>query len=188
MRIISGTHKGRRIVAPKNLPVRPTTDLAKEGLFNILTNHFDLPHLTGGHPSGWQDIKVLDLFAGTGNITYEFASRGCKEITSVDINYKCVQFIKRTIAVLGFQNINIIKKDAFKYLTHCKNSFGIIFADPPYELKDVELVAELAFENRLLSNGGWLIIEHKKEINFSKHKCFLEKRRYGEVNFSIFTG
>lgn len=175
MRIISGTHKGRRIVAPKNLPVRPTTDLAKEGLFNILANQFDT-----------QDIKILDLFAGTGNITYEFVSRGCKEITSVDINYKCVQFIKRTITLLGFQNINIIKKDVFKYLAGCKDSFGIIFADPPYDLADVELVAELVFKNQLLDKEGWLIIEHKKEIDFSKHKCFLRQRKYGNVNFSIF--
>lgn len=175
MRIISGTHKGRRIVAPKNLPVRPTTDLAKEGLFNILTNWFDMPAL-----------KVLDLFAGTGSITYEFASRGCKEITSVDINYKCVQFIKQTVTVLGFQDINIIKQDAFKYIKRCEDSFGIIFADPPYDLKDVELVTELVFENRLLYKGGWLIIEHKKEIDFSNHKYFARQRKYGNVNFSIF--
>lgn len=133
-----------------------------------------------------QALKVLDIFAGTGNITYEFASRGCKEITSVDINYKCVKFIRQTRALFGFQNINIIKKDAFKYLAGCKDSYDIIFADPPYELADVELVAKLVFENQLLYKGGWLIIEHKKEIDFSKHKCFLRQRKYGNVNFSIF--
>mgnify|MGYP002335734779 CR=1 FL=1 len=155
--------------------MRPTTDLAKEGLFNILTNQFDV-----------QDIKVLDLFAGTGSITYEFASRGCKEITSVDINYKCVQFIKQTIRALDFQNINIVKQDAFKYIKRCKDSFGIIFADPPYELAGVELIAELVFNNKLLEKNGWLIVEHKKEVDFSKHKCFLRQRKYGNVNFSIF--
>ena len=166
--------------------MRPTTDLAKEGLFNILANHFHMPHLTSGHPSGWQDIKILDLFAGTGNITYEFASRGSKGITAVDINYKCVQFIKQEITSLGFHNINIIRYDAFKYLAVCKDSYDIIFADPPYELADIELIADLVFENRLLSDGGWLVIEHKKEIDFSKHKHFSRQKKYGSVNFSIF--
>ena len=181
MRIISGTHKSRRIIAPKNLPVRPTTDLAKEGLFNILANHFHMPH-----PLGWQDIKILDLFAGTGNITYEFASRGCKGITAVDINYKCVQFIKQQITSLDFHNINIIRYDVFKFLAVCKDSYDIIFADPPYEMADIELITDLVFENRLLSNGGWLVIEHKKEIEFSKHKHFTRQKKYGNVNFSIF--
>ena len=175
MRIISGTHKGRQIIAPKNLPVRPTTDFAKEGLFNILANHFDMKYLS-----------VLDLFAGTGNITYEFASRGCKEITAIDINYKCVQSMKQTITALGFQNINIIKKDAFKYLTGCNISYDIIFADPPYELANVDLVAELVFKNQLLNKEGWLVIEHKKERDFSEHKYLIRQKKYGNVNFSIF--
>ncbi|MFH1321118.1 MAG: RsmD family RNA methyltransferase [Bacteroidota bacterium] len=175
MRIISGTHKGRRINPPKNLPVRPTTDFAKESLFNIMSNYFD-----------FESLNVLDLFTGTGNISYEFASRGANDITSVDVNHKCLQFIKKITLALGFENINIIKNNAFKYLADCKDHYGIIFADPPYELEGIDLIAELVFDNKLLKNNGWLIIEHKKKTDFSKHKHFLEKRRYGEVNFSIF--
>lgn len=175
MRIISGTHKSRNIVAPKSLPVRPTTDFAKESLFNILGNYFD-----------FDTITVLDLFSGTGNITYEFASRGCKKITSIDENFNCCSFIKKTITSLDFQNVTVIKSDVFSFLKYCKDPFDLIFADPPYEHKQIETIPNLVFEKKLLNKEGWLILEHSASNDFTNHSCFFEQRNYGKVNFSIF--
>ena len=175
MRIISGIHKGRRINAPGNLPVRPTTEFAKESLFNILLNNFDL-----------QKIRVLDLFAGTGNISYEFASRGCVDITSVDIDHRCIRFINKTVAFLKCENIKVIRSDSFKFLNSCKEKFDIIFADPPFLMTEVDRIANRVFENQLLNENGWLIIEHSGNTDLSNLDHFIEKRRYGNVNFSIF--
>ena len=175
MRIISGSHKSRRINPPKNLPVRPTTDLAKESLFNILANYFDL-----------EDMDILDLFAGTGNISYEFASRYANEITAVEINFKCVKFIKSTALQLDFKNIKVIRRDVFDFLQKTNKTYDIIFADPPYDLDGIEKIPQIVFENNLLNKDGWLIVEHSKETKLDDHPNFLQNRKYSKVNFSIF--
>jgi 16S rRNA (guanine966-N2)-methyltransferase len=176
MRIISGTFKGRRIQAPKTLPVRPTTDMSKEALFNILNNQFE-----------FADLKVLDLFSGTGNISYEFASRGSKPITSVDGNFGCVQFIRRTAAAFDM-DIHPIKSDVFSFLEKAKTSFDIIFADPPYDLpqKDFEKITELVFEKEILNEDGLLIIEHSKHTQLDHMSHFSYQKNYGGSVFSFF--
>lgn len=176
MRIISGSHRSRQIRAPKNLPVRPTTDMAKEALFNILLNHFDL-----------EEIMVLDLFAGTGNITYEFASRGALGVTSVDTELRCVDFIRTTSKELGFDAVLAFRSDAFRYLQNTQNTYDIIFCDPPYDMEGIDAIPRIVIEKKLLREGGWLIIEHSGRQDLSKLNGFIEKRHYGNVNFSIFT-
>ncbi|MFC6859696.1 RsmD family RNA methyltransferase [Zunongwangia atlantica] len=176
MRIISGSNKGKRIIAPKKLPVRPTTDMAKEGLFNILNNHY---HFSA--------LSILDLFSGTGNISYEFASRGTEKITAVDGNFECVKFIKKTAAELDYPII-AIKSDVFKYLEKAPIVADVIFADPPYDFstEDFLKIAELVFENNLLSEDGMLIIESGKHTDLSSGPNFVEKRGYGGSVFSFF--
>lgn len=176
MRIISGTHKGRRIIAPSKLPVRPTTDMAKEALFNILNNSFHL-----------SSISVLDLFSGTGNISYEFAARGAEDITAVDGNYDCVKFIKKTSEELNFP-ITTIKSDVFKYLERAPIKADIIFADPPYNMdkEDFKKIATLVFEKKLLNEDGELIIEHSKHTDLSDIENHRESRKYGSSVFSFF--
>ncbi|MGE5383072.1 MAG: RsmD family RNA methyltransferase [Omnitrophica WOR_2 bacterium] len=176
MRIISGSHRSRHIVAPKNLPVRPTTDMAKEALFNILSNHFDL-----------DDVMVLDLFAGTGNITYEFASRGALGVTSVDTELRCVDFIRSTARDLDFDAVLAFRSDAFRYLQNSQNTYDIIFCDPPYGMEGLDAIPRIVLEKKLLRPGGWLIIEHSGRQDFSKLPGFNQHRKYGNVNFSIFT-
>ena len=176
MRIVSGTHKGRRIMAPKKLPVRPTTDMAKEALFNILNNQYF-----------FEDIKVLDLFAGTGNISYEFASRGSTEIKSVDNHSGCVKFIEGIATQLEF-GIQAIKMDVFKYLEGTTDTFDIIFADPPYNLplESFKKVHELVFNKGLLRPDGTLILEHSKQMDLSQLSHFISQRKYGSSLFSFF--
>lgn len=176
MRIISGKYKGRRISPPKNLPVRPTTDMSKEALFNILNNHFN-----------FSELKVLDLFAGTGNISYEFASRGCEPITSVDGDMGCVNFIKKTAQEFDF-DITAIKSDVFKFLEKSKASYDIIFADPPYgiEQKDFEKIIQLVFENELLEEDGMMVIEHSKHTKLNHMENFSFDRNYGGSVFTFF--
>ena len=176
MRIISGTHKGRRITAPSKLPVRPTTDMAKEALFNILNNYFHIA-----------TVSVLDLFSGTGNISYEFAARGTENITAVDANFDCVKFIKKTSSELGF-SITTIKSDVFKYLEKASVKATIIFADPPYNLEKEEFatIVRLVFERSLLNEDGQLILEHSKHTDLSDVENFKEARKYGSSVFSFF--
>jgi len=176
MRIISGQYKGRRITAPKKLPVRPTTDMAKEALFNILNNHYY-----------FDEISVLDLFAGTGNISYEFASRGTEQIICVDKNFGCTKFIAQTSEEFGF-DIQVIKADVFKYLETTKQKYTIIFADPPYNVGiDVfSKIPELVFENELLENDGLLIVEHSKHTDLSNLAGFSYSKSYGGNRFSFF--
>lgn len=175
MRIISGKNKGRPIIAPKNLPVRPTTDFAKEALFSILNNYFY-----------FEDISVLDLFSGTGCIAYEFESRGTKNIVAVDKHYDCIKFINKTISTLNITNIQAIHNDAFKFLKYCSQTFDIIFADPPFDFSDTKLIPDIIFENNFLKQDGWLIVEHSKNNNFKEHPRFIEERKYGQIIFSIF--
>lgn len=176
MRIISGKYKGRRLIAPKKLPVRPTTDFAKEALFNILNNHFYFP-----------EISLLDLFSGTGNISYEFASRGCMQITAVDADYGCTSFIKRTARELDF-NITCLKSDVYKFLDKWKTPATIVFADPPYDFSDEDFtkISELIFSKALLLNNGYLIIEHSKHTNLSILPNFSYSKSYGGCVFSFF--
>lgn len=176
MRIISGTHKGKRLTAPKKLPVRPTTDFAKEGLFNMLHHRL---HFT--------EITMLDLFSGTGNIAFEFASRGCEQITSVDSHYACVSYIQKIAEELNFP-ITTIKADVFKYLEKSQHPFDVIFADPPYAFtqEDLQNIVGNVFQNNLLEPDGILIIEHSKHLDISNLPHFDNSRRYGGSVFSFF--
>ena len=176
MRIISGKYKSRRIIAPNKLPVRPTTDMAKEALFNILNNRYY-----------FDEVAFLDLYAGTGNISYEFASRGCEKITAVDGDFGCVQFITKTANELDL-NITALKSDVFSFLKKTALKSNIIFADPPYDmpLEDFEQIPELVFKNELLGEDGVLIIEHAKQTDLSHLPNFTNNRKYGGSVFSFF--
>ena len=175
MRIISGKHRGRKIIAPSNMPVRPTTDQAKESLFNIIHNRFY-----------YEDIEVLDLFSGTGNIAYEFCSRGAKKVLAVELNFKCSSFIKKTVETLNMANFEVIQSDVFRFLKHTDRKFDLIFADPPYDMEGISTIPDLVFSSNMLNKEGWLIIEHSKEINFSSSPNLCDHRNYGKVNFSFF--
>lgn len=176
MRIISGKYKGKRLIAPKKLPVRPTADMQKEALFNILRNNYDFINL-----------RVLDLFSGTGNIAYEFASRGTDDITAVDAHHACIKFIAETSKDLEF-SIACFKSDVFKYLKKTEQKFDVIFADPPYQmpLANFERIPELVFERDLLTEEGILIIEHASQTDLALLPFFKEKRKYGSSVFSFF--
>ena len=175
MRIISGQLGGRRIKIPRNLPIRPTTDLAKEGIFNIVSNKVNL-----------EDLKILDLFSGSGMVGLEFISRG-SDVTFVENNIKCVKHVSNTINILSI-NSKIIKKDVFKYLINCDDKYDLIFADPPYSLKieNYEKLIKLATENTLKNSNGLFILEHYKKNDFSKHYNFFEMRSYGDCSFTFF--
>ena len=176
MRIISGIYKGKRLTAPKSLPVRPTTDFAKEALFNILNHRVD-----------FDQIVMLELFAGTGNISYEFGSRGCKDITSVDANYGCVKYIQKVSDDLSF-NIKTIKSDVFKYVNAASGNFDLVFADPPYEftVEQLDTLVTNIFQNGLIKEDGVFIIEHTKHNDLSNISNFTEARKYGGSVFSFF--
>ncbi len=176
MRIISGKFKGRRITAPKNLPVRPTTDIAKEALFNILNNHYY-----------FDSISVIDLFSGTGNIAYEFASRGAQNIYAIDGNFSCTKFIFNTAKEFDFP-INSYKSDVFKFLEKTPLKSDVIFADPPYDM-DIEKflkIVDITFKRALLNTDGMLIIEHSKHMDLSSHDAFSYAKKYGGSVFSFF--
>ena len=176
MRIISGKHKGRRISPPKGLPVRPTTDMSKEALFNVLNNHFN-----------FEGLKVLDLFSGTGNISYEFASRGSTPITSVDGDFGCVKFIKQTAAEFDF-NIAAMRSDIFTFLERNNATYDIIFADPPYNFDQAtfEKIVLQVFANNSLNEDGMMIIEHSKYTKLDHLTHFSFKKSYGGSIFSFF--
>ncbi|MDB4924907.1 16S rRNA (guanine(966)-N(2))-methyltransferase RsmD [Mucilaginibacter sp.] len=175
MRIIGGSLKGLRLNPPKNLPVRPTTDLAKEALFNILQNQIE-----------FDDIKVLDLFCGTGNITYEFASRGAKQVIAVDRSIHCINYIKDTARQHGLIQIKTFKADIFKYLQLETDQYDLIFADPPYDMNQIPEIPKNIFDKGLLSPHGLLIVEHQSMQNLSNHPAFIEQRKYGHSSFSFF--
>lgn len=175
MRIISGKYRGRLLHPPKGFKARPTTDKAKESLFNILANFFD-----------FDTIEVLDLFAGTGSISYEFASRGCPCIHLVEINSRHLAFIEKTIKELEFSQIKSFKTNVLTFLKTCKHKYDIVFADPPYNLKWIDSIPELVFNSAILKNKGWMILEHPRDKNYSQLTGFKEERKYGGVHFSIF--
>lgn len=176
MRIISGQYKGRRINPPKKLPVRPTTDMAKEALFNILNNDYY-----------FDEISVLDLFAGTGSISYEFASRGTQQITCVDADYGCVKFIAETAEAFKMP-IQVIKSDVYKFLETTQIQATIIFADPPYAFTDEQFakLPELVFQNDVLEQDGLLVIEHAKQTDLSNLPHYIYSKNYGGSVFSFF--
>ena len=174
MRIIHGKYKSKRIMAPDNLPVRPTTDMAKEGLFNVIDNEFYI-----------ENLVVLDLFSGTGNMSYEFSSRGAKSVTSVDLNYNCIRFIKKMAREMEFSQMNIFKSDAKKFVESSTSTFKLIFADPPYDMDGQTELFEYIMNSNLLEDRGWLIIEHDSHHSFENITGFKQQRRYGSVNFTI---
>ncbi|MDI3527188.1 MAG: rRNA (guanine966-N2)-methyltransferase [Tenuifilum sp.] len=175
MRIVSGRLKGRQINPPKSFRARPTTDFAKESIFNIISNNFD-----------FEGLKVLDLFAGTGSISYEFVSRGVEFTDSVEKDFHHWRFIQDTKQKLGLDNLNPIKGDAFKFIATCSKVYDLIFADPPYSMEGIEKLPELILNSQILSENGWFILEHSNKYDFSDYQHFKEKRIYGSVNFSIF--
>lgn len=175
MRIVGGTFGGRVINPPGNLRARPTTDFAKENLFNVLGNLVD-----------FEGIDVLDLFSGTGSISYEFISRGANSVTSVEINAVHHNFIRKTAEAFGMKNLYAVKANVFLYLKSASKQFDIIFSDAPYDLDGAEKVVELVFENNLLRKEGLLIFEHSKNVSFAGHPQLLQTRSYGSVQFSIF--
>lgn len=175
MRIISGKYRGRTIHPPRNLRARPTTDFAKENLFNVLGNLVD-----------FEACDVLDLFAGTGSIGYEFASRGARSVTAVEINPVHYNFIRQTAAQLGFENFYTVKANVFRYLESCPKQFDLIFSDAPYDLEGSERVVDLVLGGDLLRPEGMLVFEHSKKMDFSSYKEFWQLRSYGSVQFSLF--
>jgi len=175
LRIISGSFKGKVIDPGKGFEARPTTDSAKESLFNILANQID-----------FEEIEVLDLFSGTGSISYEFASRGCKHVEAIESNYKHAAFNQKTAQALKFHQLNAYKTNAFVYLKNCPRKFDIIFADPPYDMDGVSTLPDLILEKGLLKEDGLFILEHAKKLNFMSHPNLTDHREYGSVNFSFF--
>lgn len=175
MRIISGQFRGRRLTPPKNITARPTTDFAKESLFNLLTNRIT-----------FEDCDMLDLFAGTGGIGLEFVSRGARSVTAVEMAHTQQNFIISTCKQLGIHNLTVVRNDVFKYLNACALRFDFIFADPPYALPELPLVPEWIFEKQLLKDGGYFVLEHGKNYHFDNHAHFVEERVYGSVHFSFF--
>jgi len=176
MRIVGGQYRGRIFDPGKKFKARPTTDMAKESLFNVLQNSID-----------FESIRALDLFSGTGSISYELASRGCTDVTAVEINVAHIQFIKEVIEKLGEKHIRVVKSNVFVFAAHIKEQFDLIFADPPYDHPKFAEVAGLIFKNKLLKPDGLFILEHSGDFDYSSHPNFRELRRYGSVHFSIFT-
>lgn len=175
MRIISGTFRGRRLEPPKNITARPTTDFAKESLFNLLQNRID-----------FEGIDVLDLFAGTGSISLECVSRGAREVTAIEMAHTQQNFIISASKTLGVHNLHLIRGDVFKYLKTCKMQYDFIFADPPYALEALPTLPDLIFGGELLRDEGIFVLEHPATYDFSQHPHFIDHRTYGSVNFTFF--
>jgi 16S rRNA (guanine(966)-N(2))-methyltransferase RsmD len=167
--------KGRRFNPPKNLPIRPTTDFAKEGLFNLLRNQFEL-----------EGKSVLDLFAGSGAISLEMLSRGAMQVEAVELHSGCVSYLHKLKKELQLENLKINRADVFKYLKKSTQRYDLIFADPPYALPELAVLPDRIFEQQLLQSGGLLVIEHGKDQDFTPHPAFQSSRKYGNVNFTFF--
>lgn len=175
MRIVSGKYKTLRIPIPKNLPVRPTTDFAREGLFNVLENELN-----------WEQTSVLDLFSGTGFLAVECLSRGAASVTSVENHPLCVKHLISTAQNLN-NNWKIVRKDAFQFIKNCEVGYSLILADPPYNHKLLETIPFIVFQNKsLLLPNALLVLEHPKQFNFTKHPNFTKQKKYGNVHFSFF--
>ena len=176
MRIISGIHGGRKISPPANMPyTRPTTDIAKEGLFNIIQNNLDI-----------ETLKTLDLFGGTGSISYELASRGAVSLTIVEKDNNMFDFIKKTAASLELENFKLVKSEVFKYIETCTEQYDFIFAGPPYALGTIDDLPLKIFEKQLLKPKGWFVLEHTPRNDYKKFQHYHAERNYGTTIFSIF--
>jgi len=176
MRIISGQHGGRKIKPPAKMPyTRPTTDIAKEGLFNIIQNNLDI-----------ESLSVLDLFGGTGSISYELASRGAAAITIVEKDNQMFDFIKRTSEALQFENFKVVKSDVFKFIETTNVTYDFVFAGPPYALASIDDLPRKVFEKALLNPGGWFVLEHTPRNDYKKFAHYKSERNYGTTIFSIF--
>jgi 16S rRNA (guanine966-N2)-methyltransferase len=176
MRIIGGEYGGRKFNPPNNMPyTRPTTDMAKEGLFNVMQHKLD-----------FDSIKTLDLFGGTGSISYELASRGVRNLTIVEKDNAMYEFIKKTAAALQLENFNVLKMDVFKYIGACTEKFDFIFAGPPYALTSIDELPVQVFEKQLLNPGGWFVLEHTPRNNYSKFPFYKTERNYGTTIFTTF--
>jgi len=175
LRIIGGKFKGRRINPPSDFKARPTTDFAREGLFNILNNRLD-----------FETIDVLDLFSGTGSIAYEFASRGASSVQLVEKDFRHIQGIRKILKELDLNNVKPIHIDVKAYLRACKVKYDVVFADPPYELPWLSDLPDLVTQAGVIKDDGFFILEHPRDLIFSDHKLFFEHRHYGGVNFSFF--
>ncbi|MBP7358244.1 MAG: 16S rRNA (guanine(966)-N(2))-methyltransferase RsmD [Prevotella sp.] len=175
MRIITGIYKGRRFDIPRSFKARPTTDFAKENLFNVLNGYID-----------FDDAVALDLFSGTGSITLELASRGCEQVISVEMDRDHHAFIKECLGKLNTDKCIALRGDAFRFVKSCHQKFDFIFADPPYALKEIDNIPQLIFKKDILKDGGIFVLEHGKNNDFSGNIHFVEHRAYGSVNFSIF--
>jgi 16S rRNA (guanine(966)-N(2))-methyltransferase RsmD len=176
MRIITGIYKGRHFEIPRTFKARPTTDFAKENIFNVLNQYVD-----------FDDASALDLFSGTGSITLELLSRGCSRVISVEMDRDHHRFILQCLEKLGTNAATPLRGDVFKFVKACKQQFDFIFADPPYALKELPTIPDLIFEKGLLKEDGVFVFEHGKDNDFSQHPHFREHRSYGSVNFTIFT-
>ncbi len=176
MRIISGKFKGRRFHPPAdNWPTRPTTDFSKEALFNIIQNQLDI-----------ESLRVLDLFCGTGNHTFEFASRGCTHITSVDKHAPALAFVKKMIEELKIEGVQLYHADVEQFIKNANNKWDYIFAGPPYPLPWIDKIPTMIFDKSMLSEGGWLVLEHNNKHSFKEHPHFMQERKYGGTYFSFF--
>ncbi len=175
MRIITGIYKGRRFDIPRSFKARPTTDFAKENIFNVLNGYTSL-----------DDAEALDLFAGTGSISLEMLSRGCKEVVSVEADRDHATFIRQCVSKLNTEGHILIRGDVFRFIKSCSRQFDLIFADPPYALEQLESIPDLIFTHNMLKPDGIFVFEHGKSNHFEQHPHFIEHRTYGSVNFSIF--
>lgn len=177
MRVISGKYKRRRFDIPKNFKARPTTDFAKENLFNVLSNKIDFE----------DDVTALDLFAGTGSISVELVSRGCSRVISIEKELLHHSFIRKVMEEVKATNWTPVKGDVFKFIAGCHEQFDFIFADPPYDLKELETIPDRIFGQNLLKEDGLFVLEHGNKNHFENHPFFMEHREYGSVNFSLFS-
>ena len=175
MRIITGKYKGRHFDIPRSFKARPTTDFAKENIFNVLVQYVD-----------FEDATALDLFSGTGSISLELLSRGCSQVVSVEMDRDHHRFICECITKLGEETCIPLRSYVFRFLKSCHQQFDFIFADPPYALKEIPTIPDLIFEKGLLKDDGIFVLEHGKDNDFQQHPHFLEHRNYGSVNFSLF--
>lgn len=175
MRIIGGKYRGKSIMPPQGYKARPTTDFAKEGLFNILNNEYEM-----------DGLKVLDLFGGTGAITYEFASRGASMVYCVEMLPLHANFIKSQAARFAMENVTVVRHNVFEFLEICREKFDIIFADPPYALEGLASLPDKVFSKDILHSGAYFILEHPDEYSFESHPYFVKERKYGNVHFSFF--
>ena len=176
MRIIGGEHGGRKFNPPSKMPyTRPTTDIAKEGLFNVLQHKLDI-----------EELKTLDLFGGTGSISYELASRGAADLTIVEKDTAMYEFIKKTSLELRIENIKYIKMDVFKFISQCTDKFDFIFAGPPYALTTIDELPRLVFEKQLLNENGWFVLEHTPRNDYKRFPFYKTEKNYGTTIFSIF--